>query len=357
MRLALPFGRFVVCVAILLAAVPLPRAQTQSTAQVSDVDALLAKGALRDAVAAFDARARDRAVPDSALLARLARAVLADAANDASDPSAAVEACLTLSAERTGPHACESGLASHAERSAVTRLRLGARTVPDSGPQADRAVAELTRGLQPRDWHAVVDAAPDFPAPLAVRLLTRALAEGADDVRFGAIDALARVEHPSAVPILRTWATREDSPARLIALAAIARSGDRPALATIKTRLPELFGQDLLAAGTALAAHGDPAGVEALEHVLRGPEELLQVEAAAALEAVGSPAGRGRLDAELTNPNVWIRLKALEMLRGRAPLPTAAVWRQLSDPMPWVRVRAAQVALEAARTTTGSAPK
>lgn len=351
-RLLPPLGPLVVCVAILLTAPLSPRAQTPS----ADIDALIAKGAVNDAVSAFDAQMRGRTAPDATLLARLSRAVLADVAASPADPSASVEACLTLIADATETPRCQAGLATLARKSVVARLRMRARTIPESGAQADRAIAELTTDLLPRDWNAVVDAAADFPPPIAVRLLTRALAEGSEDVRFGALDALSRIDHPSAVPVLRTWSARQDSPARLIALAAVARAGDRQALATIRARLPELHGQDLLAAGTALATHGDAAGVRALEDVLRGPEELLQIEAAAALEAAGSAAGRGRLDAELTNPNVWIRLKALEKLRGRTLLPTAAVWRQLSDPMPWVRVRAAQVILDAAKAPM-SAPR
>lgn len=355
-RLEAPLGLYVrlfVAVAWVSGATAL-HAAGQGGSQ-SAVDALLKAGAVRDAVARFDAEVAAGAEVNPDVLARLASAVLGEVADESPDPSAAVEACLTLLAE--APHRCEARVMADADRSPVTRLRLNARRLAGQSAATDRVLADVIGGIGERDWVAVIDAAPEFPPPLAVRLLTRALAEDGDDIRFGALDALSRIEHPSALPILRVWATRESVPGRLLALSAVARSGDAEAIRALKRLLPDLHGQDLLAAGVALASAGDPDGNEALAQVLRGPEELLHLEAAAALDALGNPQGRGRLESELGNPNVWLRLKALEQLRRSPGRLSPAVWRQMNDGMAWVRVRAAQVTLEAVKRSSQMAPR
>ena len=155
--------------------------------------------------------------------------------------------------------------------------------------------------------------------------------------------------------MLKRWASRTDRPGHLIALAAVARSGDATALKEIGSLLPDLEGQDLLSAGVALAIRNDPRGREALQQVLQGPEELLRIEAAAALAKLGDPAGLSRLEAELSNSNPWIRLRTLEKLSGVSKAPAPSVWRQMTDPMPWIRVRAAQATAAACRAQDATA--
>jgi HEAT repeat protein len=205
-------------------------------------------------------------------------------------------------------------------------------------------------GFGPSDWVAAVEASADLPDAIAVQLLSRALVHGTPDVRFSALGKLASLESPAALPVLKTWSGRADTPGHLIALAAVAGSGDAFALSELKTQLPTLEGEDRLAAGVALARQKDARGIEAIREVMSGPDELLRLQAAAALVRLGDKSGLEWLGGELGSTNVWMRLRALEMLRGLGVPPTPAVWRQMSDPMPWIRVRAAQLVLEGCRS-------
>ncbi len=322
---------------------------TQSGAALkARIEALVSEGAVSDALRLIEAHA-DAAggAVDFSALSVLARGVLQRVAQSDEDPAASLEACLTLVASGGDP--CEMIVVAAAAQSPIPVLRLRARAARLTGPvaQADRQLAQSLEGLSDRDWTAVVDAAGDFPVPTQILLLSRALVEAEEATRYAAVEALARIDDPAALPPLRSVASQEAAPGRLVALAALARSGDAAALSRITALLPELEGLDLLSAARALAAHQDPRGVAALQQIMAGPEELLQLEAAAALARLGDTRGRDRLKAELSNTNPWIRLRALEKLRPLPGPPTAAVWRQMDDPMAWIRVRAAQVSLAA----------
>jgi HEAT repeat protein len=337
----------VVCVAVLLLRIPLLSQPALPRPGASPVDALIAEGAINDAVTAFDIESdRTRSV-DFRKLERLARAVLS-ASTSSEDAAAQTEACLTLLAD--GPHPCEARLGTTQDQpDAAARVRTLALASRGGDDAAVRRVNELSAGFGDQDWTAVIDAAKNLPPAVAVQLLSQAAAKGTPDARFSAVAALATIESPAALPVLRLWARKAHTPGRLIALAAVAGSGDSEALGELQRLLPELEGEDRLAAGTALARRKDPKGIEAIRDVLNGPDELLQLEAAAALARLGDRSGLERLGGELANTNVWIRLRALEKLRGLSLPPTAAVWRQMADPMPWVRVRAAQLTLEGCR--------
>ena len=311
------------------------------------VDMLIDKGAVRDAVALFDADADRTRTFDPALLRRLALAVLDDVAATPADRDAAMEACLSLLAVKR--HLCEPTITLNDDAPASVRLRAIARDLPRQRDAASRRLQGLVSQFTADDWNSVVDGVDAFPPDVAVRLLEQAIAAGGEGVQFSAIDRLSRIDHDSALPVLRRWSGREGAPGRLVALAAVARRGDTEALAEIDRLLPDLRGADLLAAGIALSARKDPRGLEAIRHVLGGDDELLQLEAAAALVRLDDPSGRTRLEAELGNANVWIRLRALEKIRETEMPVSAEVWRQMNDDMPWVRVRAAQVALHATR--------
>ena len=170
-----------------------------------------------------------------------------------------------------------------------------------------------------------------------------------------ALKRLAEIDDPLALPVLRAWSKRTETPGHFTALAALARSGDGEALTALQQELPALEGEDRLAAGVALAQNHDPRGIEAIREVLAGPDELLRVDAAAALARLGDKAGLEWIGGELGNSNVWIRLRALERLRGLRLTPTAAVWRQMTDPTPWVRVRAAQLTIEGCQQSRDAA--
>jgi hypothetical protein len=323
-------------------------AQAPASALESRLDELLRQGAVDEAVRVFDALADQSHTVDTKALEELATAVLIQATT-ADDRSASVEACLALIA--AGPHPCRNKLSTAADsgRSPVERLRAIAREVRAGTSGAERRIDAVVGSFGPQDWIAAVEASPDLPPEPAVRLLSRALVNGAPDVRFSALVKLAGIDSPAALPVLRSWAKRSDTPGHVIALAAVAGTGDGPALAELETLLPGLEGQDRLAAGVALARQKDARGVGAIREVLNGPDELLQLEAAAALARLGDKAGIEWLGGEVGNTNVWMRLRALEMLRGLGVPPTPAIWRQMADPMPWVRVRAAQLVLEGCR--------
>lgn len=314
------------------------------------VDALIESGAVRDAVAVFDVHADRTRTFDPGLLRRLALAVLNDVASASGDRDASAEACLSLLAVTR--HLCEPTITLNDDAPASARLRAIARELPTQHEAASRRLSALVTQFTGEDWSAVVDAADAFPIAVAVRLLEQAIAAGSEGVQFAAIERLSRLDDASALPVLRPWAGRPAAAGRLIALSAVARAGDREALAELEHLLPELRGADLLAAGIALAAQKRPRGLEAIRHVFDGDDELLQLEAAAALVRLDDPAGRARLEAELGNANVWMRLRALEKFRETALPVNAQVWRQMNDDMAWVRVRAAQVALQA----TGAQP-
>jgi HEAT repeat protein len=329
------------------------------TAQpASPVDALIARGAVGEAVTAFDTAADRSKEFDTAQLERLAKAVLTDVAASGDDPTARTEACVSLFSGQLKPP-CAAGLALAADTeggSTVIRLRALAAGLQAGSPQAERQLNAAVAAFGPREWSAVVDAAPSFPPAIATGLLSQALDNGAPDVRYGALVKLAAVDDPSAVPVLKRWSRRTQSPGHLIALAGVAASGDAEALASIKELLPQLNGRELLAAGIALGQRGDPRGIETLRVVLSGPDDLQQLEAAAALAKLGEASGRARLESELNSSNVWMRLRSLELLRGLGVPPAPTVWRQMNDPMAWIRVRAAQVTLEGSRRGAARAP-
>lgn len=319
-----------------------PPQGVQAPAEEGRVDRLIKEGAVREAVVLFDADADRIRTFDPRVLQRLAIAVLAEVAGATVDRDASIEACLTLLS--VGPHTCEPTITLNASTPASARLRVLARELPVDATAADRRLAEFTSAFSPDDWNAIVDAIDAFPPEIAIRLLRQALGSGSEGVQFGAVDRLSRMDHPSALPVLRS-AIRDGRPGRFLALAAVARSGDKPALAALEASLPDLRGRDLLAAGVALAHLGRPGGYEAITHVLDGPDELLQLDAAVALIRLGDAAGRARLEAELASPNMWIRLRALEKAREVGLPPSALIWRHLADATPWVRVRAAQIAV------------
>lgn len=336
-----------VCVAACAPAVITAQPPADPTADAEGrVDRLINSGDVREAVALFDADADRTRSFDPALLRRLALAVLDEVAASSGDRAAAVEACLSLLTVK--PHVCEPTITLNDNAPASARLRVIARDLPTQPAAASRRLSTLVSQFTGDDWSSVVDAAGAFPLELRVQLLAQAIAAGTEGVQFSAIDRLARVDHESALPILRRWAARDAGPGRVIALGAVARAGDHEALAEIDRLLPDLRGSDLLAGGIALATHKRPQGLKAIRDVLVGENELLHLEAAAALVRLGDPLGRTTLEAELGNPNVWIRLRALEKVREAAIPVSAQVWRQMTDEMPWVRVRAAQAALGAA---------
>ncbi len=335
-----------VCAVVCAPAVVDAQSPADSTDIGTRVDALIDKRAVRDAVAVFDADADRTRTYDPAVLRRLALAVLDDVASSPEDRDASAEACLSLLSVTR--HLCEPTITLDEDAPASARLRAIARDLPRQHDAASRRLSSLVSQFTGDDWSAVVDASDAFPPDVAVRLLGQAIAAGGEGVQYAAIDRLSRLDHASALPILRRWAERQ-APGRLIALAAVARTGDQQALAEIERLLPDLRGADLLAGGIALALNKRPGGLEAIRHLLVGDDELLQLEAAAALVRLDDPAGRTRLEAELANANVWIRLRTLEKIRETALPVSAQVWRQMNDDMPWVRVRAAQVALDATR--------
>jgi hypothetical protein len=313
------------------------------------IDALIQQGQIDAAVKAFDAQADQTKQYDIEQLARLAKAVLGQASRaTASDPSSALSACVTLLA--FGPHACGQALANSVNSPATPvgmKLVAASPDLRTGDASAERRLLELTSKFTPHEWAAAVNATAEMPQDAAILVLSHALNTGTPDVQFEAITRLAAIETPRSVELLRPWSGRNDVPGHLVALAAVAGSGDRDALVRLDRELPGLHGSDLLAAGVALARRGDKRGVESITSVLTGPEELLQIEAAGALARFGVPEGSARLEAELGSTNIWLRLRSLEVLQRLPPmLPTPAVWRQMADPLPAVRVRAAQIVLD-----------
>ena len=320
----------------------------------SRIDALVAEGRLRDAVAVFESEvdASKGVRPDA--LKRLAVAVLESATRDA-DPSLAADACLTLL--RRIPHGCDivmQPLALNPSTPAVVRIRALARRV-STDPAARRTLDDLVADFQTREWTAVVDRAGDFPVDVRRSLLTKALAAGKPEVQYAALQQLAAMEDPATLGVCRQWASRTSTPGHLFALAAVARAGDPAALARIRTLLPSLDGEELLASSVALAKQNDAQGLDAVRRLLTGADELLQLKAAAALADLGDPTGRARLERELTNTNPWIRLRSLEYFVPLSPTPTPEVWRLMADDMPEIQIRAAEASLVAA--TGQLAPK
>lgn len=315
---------------------------------------ILDTGPAVDIVRAYDAHVEATNQLDPALLEQIARRVLEEVARG-DDPSAAVEACLTLLGH--GRHPCTERLSRLADTVAGTPvLRLRAAVASRRTPGAADRISRVTDDFQARDWVAVVDAAPAMPAAVAVPLLARALSEATPDVQYGALLRLAAMRAPEALPVLRTWSTRTQTPGHLIALAAVARSGDKAALDAVESLFPELHGPDLLAAAEALAVQGESEGRDAVRQLLIGPDELLRLEAAAALARLGDPAGLEHLQAELGSTDVWVRLRTLEKLHGLGVPVDRRVWRQMADPMDWIRVRAAQVTLEGIERVTEQPP-
>jgi HEAT repeat protein len=311
-----------------------------------DVDTLLRQGRVADAVRAFDAAADQTRTYDEQLLSRLAVAVLETAARG-EDPIVAADACQTLLSR--GTSSCREIIAGRWTDRLPTaaRVKLLGSAAPRPAPPAAKRVTEFFDQLTPREFESAVEAARALPAGVQLELIARALVVESPEVQYVALAALADLEDPRAVPMLRRYAWREGVPGRLLALGALARAGDAAALETVAQLLPDLAGEDLLAAGVALARQGDSRGIPTVLTVLRGDDDLLQLKAAAALATLGDPAGLPRLESALVDPNLWMRLRALEYLSRLSAPPRALVWRQMADDMEWIRVRAAQATLAA----------
>lgn len=263
-----------------------------------------------------------------------------------------------------GAAACEALLAvNHAD--CLKRLRREASGFQITAPRLAAAAALVRHGDQTfaaaftsaaavADGHALLllaDAARSLPPESAVPVLATLLARGGPDVQYLAAAGLGRMKTPESHAALVSFVhSRPPSPARASAWISLAELGNPEALQQVAEALPLLDGSDLVAAARALHNTNDERGTRALRRIADGQDQMLRLDAAAALATKEPQYGQRLIDVGLRAPNPWVRAHALSVLRTLGSRVAEPHQRMMLDPDGWVRLRAAELVLSAARS-------
>ena len=255
-------------------------------------------------------------------------------------------------------------LAAQGDKEAVARLK---RQVDDpSAPALERAgaaaalaasgdagaptkFAALVPNVAERDRFNLIRLTPALPDTVALKLLAPLLKSTRPDVRYGAVLAIGERRGPEGIRVLREFlAASPEGAGKLAAMLALAGQGDRQMLGEVG-KLAEHFGdRERLEYARALLAAGDPQGNRHLGLVQNSEDELLRLEAAALVAKTSPGTGRDLLVGALGHPNLWVRLRALELLRLVPPQPNAIAHLLIADEE-WIRLRSAELVLAAPR--------
>ena len=249
-------------------------------------------------------------------------------------------------------------LATHGDKAAEQRLQ---RRLDDTGATAfDRAAAAaalasignktaasrfatFAQAVPVRNQFNLIRLTSGLPSDVALKMLTPMLRSAASDVRYGAVLALGERGGPDVAAVLRKFlAAPPEGAARLAAMLALAAQGDRAMLDEVG-KIALYFGpRENLAYARALTAVGDPQANRYIGLVQQADDEMLRLEAAALLAKSSPATGRELLVGALGHPNVWIRIRALELLRNVKP-ESAVFAHLLTGPEDWIRLRSAEL--------------
>jgi HEAT repeat protein len=223
--------------------------------------------------------------------------------------------------------AAASALASLGDKAAASKFALLAQSVP----ARDRFnVIRLTAGL---------------PDDVALKVLVPMLRNERSDVRYSAVVTLAERRSAEVTRILRDFlVSPPEGAARLAAMLALAAQGDRTMIAELGKLAADFGSREMLAYARALMAVGDRQANHFIGLVQNGDDQLLRLEAAALLAQTSAQSGRDLLVGALGDPSVWVRMRALELLRETRPEPNAFA-HLLVAPEDWVRLRSAELTL------------
>jgi HEAT repeat protein len=262
-------------------------------------------------------------------------------------------------------------LATHGDRAAEQRLQ---RRLDESGTTAlERAAAAATlasfgqkvaasrfavlaQAIPTRDQFNLIRLTRRLPADVALKVLTPMLKSPASDVRYGAVLALGELGGPDVAAVLRKFLEAPpEGAARLAAMLALAAQGDRAMLEEVAKIAAHFGPRENLAYARALIAVGDPLANRFIGLVQNGDDEMLRLEAAALLAKMAPATGRDLLVGALGHPNVWVRVRALELLRDTKPEPVVFA-HMLTGAEDWIRLRSAELVFaEPMRPARGAA--
>jgi hypothetical protein len=321
------------------------------------IEAALGLGDSKVALAAYEELVKPPAKERPELAARIAKTVMTDL-SASEDPTIQLEACDVLS--RSTRDACRTVMDAHRRDPATpfgTRLGALATLASAGDATAGEEFKRLAAGAQGMSTRSVPNLAVRLPKPLAVSVLTRFLADPDRSMQFAAVSSLGDCG-ADARPTLEAYIRRVNPPplARGAAEFALIRTGDREALSKYPGPLDALRDEDAFVVGKALGKAGDPRGAALIVRAASSDNELLQIRAAASLGAADSLLTSRILDNALASRNIWIRAAALHEFCGSPSLSFAVARRLMSDPEPWVKLRAAAAVL-AAMPAAGATPR
>lgn len=217
--------------------------------------------------------------------------------------------------------------------------------------------ASIAATVPERDRFNLIRLVPSLPDAEALKLLTPMLTSARSEVRYGAVLAISDRRGPEVVKVLRGFlASAPEGAAKLAAMLALANQGDRQMLAEVG-KIAEHFGdRERLEYARALLAAGDPQGNRHLGVVHNSDDEMLRLEAAALLAKTAPGTGRDLLVGALGHPNLWVRLRALELLRDVPPQPNAFAHLLIANEE-WIRLRSAELVLTSPKPPTPRAAR
>ena len=242
------------------------------------------------------------------------------------------------------------------------RDRLRRRMADTAAPALERAAAAaalasggdaaaatrfeaLAKGVQDREQFGLIRLTTGLPDATAVAVLGPMLRSPRSDVRYSATLALGDRRGPAVTRVLREFlAGAPEGAARLAAMLALAAHGDRAMLGELGKIALQFGDRESLAYARALMAIGDPQATRFLAAVQNSDDDLLRLEAAALVAKSSPAAGRDQLLGALGNQNLWVRVRALELLRDVPPAPNTFA-HLLVAPEEWIRLRSAELAI------------
>ena len=263
-------------------------------------------------------------------------------------------------------------LATAGEKGALARLkrqmddtaaspleRAGAAAALSAAGDAAAAArfGTIAASVPERDRFNLIRLVPSLPDAEALKLLAPMLKSTRSDVRYGAVLAISDRRGPEVLKVLRGFlASAPEGAAKLAAMLALANGGDRQMLAEVG-KIAEHFGdRERLEYARALLAAGDPQGNRHLGVVQNSDDEMLRLEAAALVAKTAPGTGRDLLVGALGHSNLWVRLRALELLRVVPPQPNAFAHLLIANEE-WIRLRSAELVLTSPKPSTPRAAR
>ena len=182
--------------------------------------------------------------------------------------------------------------------------------VLNSSPAGDNA--ENGGGYEDRETPVIEQQAGQKARPDLTAILMAALDDSDQGVRLAALESLAELEDPSAVPAMLTALDSDDPEMRRVALRALAKTGDARAVPGVVRLLNDQDRRVRVAAANAAAGFADSTAIAALSRALRtDADPEVRKTAAWALGELEDPRGIPALtDALRSDTSVEVRRTA-----------------------------------------------